>query len=110
MNPIRTPLGLLFVAVCTAASAQEATNDAWMSASPATSTRAQVLADLQRARAEGRLAGGAAYDFTRHAPSMRSRADVQAELAAARANGEFARIGAEVARADPYGAPPRRAR
>lgn len=73
--------------------AQEATSDAWMNAA-STKTRADVLAELKQARADGSIkAGGAGY--LNPIVSQKSRADVRAEVLAAARSGELERLDAE---------------
>ncbi|WP_237174033.1 DUF4148 domain-containing protein [Paracandidimonas lactea] len=68
-----------------AGAAQAANSDA---AVPAPKTRAQVVAELQEARAQGLLSYGELdYPVVQQAPSSKTRQQVQAELAAARAAG-----------------------
>ena len=79
----------------TAAFAQEATSDAWMNAA-STKTRAEVQAELARARAAGELTVTEAdYGRLPRTPGVASRDAVRAELAAARASGEWRTLGAE---------------
>ena len=73
--------------------AQEATSDAWMNA-VSTKTRAQVMAELKQARADGSIkAVSAGYVPT--LVSQKSRAEVHREVLAAARSGELARIDAE---------------
>jgi len=101
----RTLLATLAIAAFGAfgstAYAQEATSDAWMQQA-STETRAQVVAELQQARANGEMR---AYQpgYIEPAHSVETRAQVKADLREAIASGEYARINAEVPRApNPY--------
>jgi hypothetical protein len=78
----------------TAAVAQEATSDAWMT-SPSTTTRAQVQAELQQARADGSIRfARAGYIETLKVST--SRDAVKADTLAARRSGELQHINGEV--------------
>ena len=96
MNTTRliAALAVSFVA-SGAAMAQEATYEL-PQASTSTVTRAQVIAELQQARADGslRVTEGSTH---KSAPfvSQRSRADVQAETRAAAASGELRMLNRE---------------
>lgn len=78
----------------TAAFAQEATSDAWMSAA-STQSRADVLTALQKARADGSIRFSRA-GFIESLQSSKSREAVKAETLAARRSGELEHINAEV--------------
>jgi uncharacterized protein YdbL (DUF1318 family) len=75
-------------------SAQEAESDAWMHAE-STMTRAQVQADLARARQDGSLQQLSLGYLPSVGPVRRSRDDVVAEIAEARDSGAFERLQAE---------------
>lgn len=78
----------------TAALAQEATPDSWMSPT-LTQTRDTVQADLAQARADGSIRFSRA-GFIETLRPTKSRAELQSEVAAARSNGELQSIGGEV--------------
>lgn len=92
----RTLIALATFAVAASAGnafAQEATPDGWSDV-VSTKTRAQVMAELKQARADGSIkAGGAGY--LNPIVSQKSRADVRGEVLAAARSGELARIDAE---------------
>lgn len=73
--------------------AQEATSDAWMNAS-STKTRADVVAELKQARADGSIKAVSA-GYLNPIVSQKSRADVRAEVLAAARSGELERLDAE---------------
>ena len=77
-----------------AASAQEATSNAWMN-SASTKTRAVVQAELQQARADGSIRFSRA-GYIETLQSTKSRDAVKAETLAARSSGELQHINAEV--------------
>ncbi|GAB4038988.1 MAG: hypothetical protein Fur0014_08330 [Rubrivivax sp.] len=76
-----------------AAFAQEATSDAWMSAA-ATKSRAEVLAELQQARASG-LTKSWSAGYIEPLKATASRTAVASAARSARASGELERINAE---------------
>lgn len=73
--------------------AQEATSDAWMNAS-ATKSRAEVLAELQQARASG-LTKAWSAGYIEKLSASKTRAEVVAATIAARDSGEIEAIGGE---------------
>ncbi|MBI3155256.1 MAG: DUF4148 domain-containing protein [Burkholderiales bacterium] len=91
---IRTTLIAVALMTGAAAFAQEATSDAWMSATSAKSA-AEVRAEAAQARRDGNLrVYGAGY--IEPLRTKLTRAEVRADLEAARQSGEFARLNAEV--------------
>jgi hypothetical protein len=92
----RTLIALATFAIAASAGtafAQEATPDSWGEVA-STKSRAQVLAELKQARADGSIkAGGAGY--LNPIVSQKSRDTVRAEAVAAARSGELARIDAE---------------
>ena len=74
-----------------ALAAGEADDQGWPVDPMPPKTRAQVLAELQQARADGSLdVMSSAYDPFKHMRSLKTRAQVRDELARARASGEIA--------------------
>lgn len=73
--------------------AQEATSDAWMDAA-STKSRADVMAELKQARADGSIRAVSA-GYLNPIVSQKSRADVRAEVLAAARSGELQRVDAE---------------
>jgi hypothetical protein len=84
-----------FFGAAAPATAQEATPDTWIDR-PVQKTRAQVRAELARARADGTIgAGSANYDFVAARDASKSREQVLAELRRAHASGALDAIDAE---------------
>ena len=83
--------------------AQEATSDAWMNAA-STKTRADVMAELKQARADGSIKAVSA-GYLNPIVSQKSRADVRAEVLAAARSGELERLDAEAYAFDGQRAP-----
>jgi hypothetical protein len=81
-----------------AAFAQEATPDTWISGAKATKSIEQVKAELTQARKDGSIKSGSAnYDYVGRTQATKSRDQVKAELAAAQASGEYAALNREAA-------------
>lgn len=92
---IRTLVAALSLVAAGGAFAQEATVDPRVPTA-STVTRAEVRAELNRARAAGELVVNEAdYGRLPRTPGAASRDAVRAELAAARASGEWHTLGAE---------------
>ena len=92
---IRTLVAALSLVAAGGAFAQEATVEPQV-ATASGMTRAEVLAELARARAAGELTVTEAdYGRLPRTPGVASRDAVRAELAAARASGEWRTLGAE---------------
>lgn len=95
-------LAALLIAAAGAASAQNvrSTDDhAWFANASSTKTRAQVVAELAQARANGELDRGngetTGFQDLSVAKSTKTREQVRQELAEARANGEYDRLNSE---------------
>jgi hypothetical protein len=93
MNATRTLLAIVITTFGVGAFAQEATSDAWMSAS-STESRSTVQQELRQAQRDGTIQGEA-YNFVA-TPSVVSREDVRAGLVASKHSGEFGILHAEV--------------
>jgi hypothetical protein len=92
----RTLIALATFAVAASAGtafAQEATPDNWNDV-VSTKTRAQVLAELKQARADGSIKAGSA-GYLNPIVSQKSRDEVRGEVLAAARSGELSRIDAE---------------
>jgi hypothetical protein len=84
---------IAFAAASGSAFAQEATADGWMNAT-STKTRADVMAELKQARADGSIRAVSA-GYLNPIVGQKTRAEVRAEVLAAARSGELQRVDAE---------------
>ncbi len=91
---MKTILMTVLVTMTTAAAAQEATSDSWMSQAQPTLSRAEVRADASHAKRTGQMAR---FDEAYLEPAVPTllRAQVVAELIRSRQSGEYAALYAE---------------